>query len=284
MNVGIIIFSWKNPNKTKNAKEKLLKIKHPKINFKVICVYNGIGESYVNENGNLIEIGFVKHVGFGLSSKKVFDLYSNDFDYFIRNDNDFLIHKFEMIYSMLDYISIKKDIGILTCKILHTDRSLNCGAIKYNFYGLKSKIFDSKTIIDTDTFLGAFFIVSTKSLKTIGRFFDPEIILFGEELELSLALKRSGFRVVYYPKAIGTHECGATINKSYSMYDILEHTNQYYIFSKYFNIFSRLSFIFFQAVRLLKNINLFNFMLFIRLIKKQKVSIEEWNKFLDEIK
>ena len=282
--IALIIFSWKNSKQTENTFKNLLKFSSKNYKTKVICIYNDIKKDFKEESSNYIKIGFKEHIGLGKASQFIYDLYSDNFDYFVRYDNDFSLKKPSMLFEMIDYMENDNTIGALTCRLLLKDGKLNYGAVKYSYFGGRSFLFDSEKIVETDSFLGAFFIVSTNSLKKIKRFFDPSIILFGEELELSLALKNSGYRVIYYPKCEGIHKCAVTIDQSRAIYTVLKHTNQYYIISKYFGIINRFVFVFFQFLRTIKNLNLFNINLFFRILFLKRVSISEWNRELNEIK
>jgi GT2 family glycosyltransferase len=279
-----VLFSWKDSEKTQQKKEDLVSyLKDGFINH-LYLVYTDVDENSVNEYENITEIRFSDHPGFGLTSKKVYDLAKSRFiDFLIRIDNDFHLDNPQMINSCCKYLLQNPTVGIVTGRLRLKDNSLNYASVRYNYFGGKAEKNESETPIKTDSFLGAFFVVSMASLSNFDRFFDPNIILFGEELELALCLKSNNLESVYLPSISGVHECSGTMIENKNIYTKLKYLNHVYILTKYKNKLNLVIYLIRTLIRFILKFDLFYIKIWLRMLRKKYVTKLEWNESLKNL-
>ena len=167
-----------------------------------------------------------------------------------------------------------------TGRLFYPDGGINYSGVKYNYYGGKPRLFDGLSPEPTDTFLGAFAVFKTSSLRELGRWFDPNIILFGEELEVSLALQSLGKDIIYFPSVEGVHRCNGSINSQKFIYTELQFINQYYIFRRYRNFIERNCWLIRSLITLGYRERFNGLKLFYKMIKGDRISLSMWHEFL----
>jgi hypothetical protein len=68
---------------------------------------------------------------------------------------------------------------------------------------------DPARTLDVDAVSGSFLMVRREALERAG-YMDERYFLYGEDIDFCVAVKRAGFRVVYYPEAVVMHHKGAS--------------------------------------------------------------------------
>jgi GT2 family glycosyltransferase len=134
---------------------------------------------------------------------------------------------------MYNFMQENKDIGLSTCPLYLPDKSLD-KACRRNFPTIKSalgKIFflsristkfegynidiDNRTQTDIDACSGAFMFARSEIFKGDKHhkkvsFFDEDFWAMGEDLDLCYRIKKSGWRITFYPKTSILHYKGAS--------------------------------------------------------------------------
>lgn len=283
-NLAIFIFSWKMTDATHRVLAQLKSVQLRNISIRIYVLVNDAGVEKKMLSDNVITLKFDKHIGIGKSSYLAYNEVKDWADLIMRYDNDFELHDYRSIKSLVDLLLSKHDAGAITCKLLYPDGNLNYARIKYSKYGGVMKMEDSFATTTSDTFLGAFVILKVEALKTLGRMFDPEIILFGEELELSLALKANGYSLLYEPSVIGTHKTKAVIKEGVPLYEKLAFENQLYILRKHHGWANSTIFYIRSILINLKKGNWHGIKMNLScFFKKERISITEWNEELAKI-
>lgn len=173
-----------------------------------------------------------ENIGFSKANNKVINMCSNQYILLLNPDT---IVQGSAISDCLSYMKGKSDIGVLGCKVLNKDgtlqlacrRSIPTPDIAFaRLIGL-SKLFpnskrlakynltyiDEDEITDVDAVSGAFMMVRRSVVDEIG-LLDERFFMFGEELDWCFRFKKAGYRVVYYPQAQIIHLKGESIKSN----------------------------------------------------------------------
>ena len=135
---------------------------------------------------------------------------------------------------LLDFIQTNPTIGIVGPKVLNIDGSFQLACrrsfpspmasffrltyLSYLFpknkYVAKYNLtyMDQNQICEVDSISGASMLIRKDVLDKIG-FFDENIFMFGEDIDLCWRAKLAGFKVFYYPRATIYHVHGASSKK-----------------------------------------------------------------------
>ncbi len=118
----------------------------------------------------------------------------------------------------LKYMDEHEDVGIMGCKVLLPDGSLDqasrrkfpnpwnsflrlFGFKKFSDYNIDSPI-DQE--MEVDAVMGAYLLIRKSVIDQVG-LLDEEYFMYGEDLDWCWRVKEAGYKVVYYPKAEITH-------------------------------------------------------------------------------
>ncbi len=125
-----------------------------------------------------------------------------------------------ILNDIVTYMDKNDDIGLLTCKLLNKDSSLqNAQRRFYNLQTMFVRRFpiyrelmkkslinkrhlyyyqDKGKIFYPDWILGAFMLIKREVINTIG-FFDERFILYFEDVDYCRRIWKNGYKIVYYP-------------------------------------------------------------------------------------
>jgi GT2 family glycosyltransferase len=81
------------------------------------------------------------------------------------------------------------------------------------FSGYYSGHIPEKKTASIEVLSGAFFMISNKMLKRIGGF-DPDYFMYGEDIDLSYRVKKTGFKNYYFPEVSILHFKGESTSKN----------------------------------------------------------------------
>ena len=137
--------------------------------------------------------------------------------YILLLNSDTLVHK-GTLKRCIEYFEKNENIGALTCKLVLPDGSLDKDArrrfptpwMSFKRLFLKNgkeywyEDISPELTHEVDAIQGAFFLTSKKILDQVG-WLDEKLIFDGEDLDLSFQIKKSGYKIVYYPEASITH-------------------------------------------------------------------------------
>ena len=269
---------------TRKVVSQLQGIKLKDISVQIFVLVNDAGIDGKMRNNNVTTFTFKEHIGIGQSSYIAYNEVKDWADVIMRYDNDFEIRDPNAIEYLIDLLLSRDEAGAITCKLLYPNGDLNYARTKYSKYGGSMLMLDSPETTISDTFLGAFVILKAKALTQLGRMFDPEIILFGEELELSLALKAEGYYLLYEPSVVGVHKTKAYIKEGVPLYERLAFENQLYVLSKHYG-WTNSAIFFIRGVLInLKKSNWDGIKMNIKcFLRREKTSIRQWNEGLAKI-
>ncbi|MGI6278860.1 MAG: glycosyltransferase family 2 protein [Patescibacteria group bacterium] len=135
------------------------------------------------------------------------------------------------LYKTINYLAQHEDVGLITCRVELADGSLQKECHRgfptpwrafCHFSGLgkifpNSRIFSSyflghlpkNTVHEIDACVGAFMMTKKEVGNKIG-WWDEDFFWYGEDLDFCYRVKRSGLKVIFYPKVKITHYQGAS--------------------------------------------------------------------------
>lgn len=160
-----------------------------------------------------------KNIGFGKAHNQV--LRDLETEYVLLLNPDCILEK-GVINRLLEYYEDHTDTGVITCKILLPDGTVDLTAHRglptpwaslLYFFGDHSKYHltnrDLKNPHEVDSISGAFFLTKKEVLRKSG-LFDENFFLYGEDIDLCVRIKKAGFKVIYYPLVNITHFKGVS--------------------------------------------------------------------------
>jgi len=158
-----------------------------------------------------------KNLGFGTACNRAAQKAKHPYFFFVNPDT--LVSK-DTFASLLNYISDKPDAGVVGCRILNGDGSLQWAcrrsfpspmAAVYKTLGLASLFPKSRTFgaynltyLDpeheeiVDAVSGSFFCVRREVYESIGGF-DEDFFLYGEDLDICYRIQQAGRKNFYFP-------------------------------------------------------------------------------------
>lgn len=216
---------------------------------------------YINTIKQFYEVEyyfFDHHPGFAQSFNKAYERLGNEFKYIMRLDNDLFLYK-DSFKKMISFLENNEEVAVLGPKIYdgYNPRLINAASIKINWLGLKNKIIDSFTPVESDTLLGACMLFRKSVLNKIGRVFNEKYMLFAEEGEICQEIKKLGYKVFYFPDAIGWHFYGkfSSMVKDLSVYLSVRNNVMFYVTYSRFKVLSVIIQFLLVLKRFIKNKN-----------------------------
>lgn len=134
----------------------------------------------------------------------------------------------------IGYMDVSKNIGVLGCKVVLKDGSLD-HACKRGFPTPEASLFyilklhkffpkvekfnqydlgclDEDKVSEVDSLMGAFMILRREVIEKVG-LLDEQFFMYGEDIDWCYRIKQAGWQVVYYPEAKIIHYKGASSRK-----------------------------------------------------------------------
>ncbi len=167
--------------------------------------------------------------------------------YFLILNDDTIIRD-ESLKKMVDFMEVSPDVGILGCKILNPDGSLqwSCGkSFSHRFEHfrtgvlrsflpfIKDQRFDRAQEVSWVT--GACLLVRSRAFRQVG-LFDENIIIYYEDGDWCWRMIKAGWKVVFLPDAEIIHYVGKTREKNLSRDLNIIYQSRYYFFRKHYSM------------------------------------------------
>ena len=191
------------------------------IEHQVIVLDNGspepLPQALLREYSQVEWIHSDRNLGFGSACNRAAKQARHPLLFFVNPDT--LVSR-DTFRSLLQYIEKKDDAGVVGCRILNGDGSLQWAcrrsfpspmAAIYKTLGLaslfpKSRIFGAYNLTyldpdseeEVDAVSGSFFCVRATVYEQVGGF-DEDFFLYGEDLDICYRVQQAGFHNYYYP-------------------------------------------------------------------------------------
>lgn len=165
----------------------------------------------------------------------------------VLNDDTVMLDN--AIKKMVDYMETSPRVGILGCKILNADRSLqwSCGSsYSHKFEYFKAGVLNAlvpflprrhfRSTKEVSWVAGACFMVRAQAVSNTGPF-DENIIIYYDDTDLCYRMIKAGWKVVFYPDAEIIHYHGQTRKKHFARDLFIIYQSRLYFFSKHYSRF-----------------------------------------------
>ena len=230
MDLSIIIVNWNTSSILKDCLESLFKQTYG-ISFEVIVVDNGSSDDSVlmvkNIFNSVILIQNRENRGFAAANNQGIRIAQGRYILFLNSDTIVLNGA---IQRTLKYADLHDDIGVVGCRVLNSDGTLQPTCFMYpsalnlliattylNKLFPKSRLFgrekmtwwDRSSVRDVDVVTGCFMLVRTEIVKLIGGF-DEKYFLYGEETDFCFRAANIGKKLSFTPDAEIIHLGGGS--------------------------------------------------------------------------
>jgi GT2 family glycosyltransferase len=157
---------------------------------------------------NINNVGFGRANNIGAAQCKT--------DYILFLNSDVVVFEDTISYSVRE-LKKNMDLGILGCKLLNEDGSLQKSTYTYigdhmellQYNILINRYCKSKGYLNIKAVMGAFLLIPTQIFEKVGGF-DPDFFMYCEELDLCNRISKLDYSVIYYTGAIAIHSSGAS--------------------------------------------------------------------------
>ena len=182
---------------TANCIESVIKCNYP--NYEIILVDNESDISKVSifmSRENIKTILNPKNEGFSKANNQGIEYaLKNNFDYILLLNNDTVINN-NLIDVLIKTIQVKKVYAVQPLILNHDGRKIWNGGGKINYFigtfSSSKKAYDSFKLIEW--FTGCCCLFDSKLFKDIGKF-DERFFAYYEDVDLSLRIKQSGYKI-----------------------------------------------------------------------------------------
>ena len=243
MDLSIIIVNYRTYELTKQTISSVLGSVHD-IDYEILLVDNascdGSMELLMDDFKNYSFIHFIQNesnAGFAVANNMAFNNAKGE--YTLLLNSDVVVHE-DTVNECLKYIKSHENIGILGCKVVLPDGSLDKACrrsfptFEVSFYRMSglSKLFpnspkfnrynlsylDENGSYYLDCVVGAFMLINSDVMNKCGGL-DESYFMYGEDIDLCYKVKELGYDVFYYGKYSITHYKGASGKNKRLLYE-----------------------------------------------------------------
>lgn len=257
MDLSIIVVNYQTYDLTKQTIESILRRDHP-FSYEIFLVDNAscdgslerLKEHFSNEikQGTIKFIENKKNMGFAHANNQA--IKEADSRYVLLLNSDTVVLD-DCLERCIDYMEKDSSIGVLGCKVLLPDgtldkacrRSFPTVAVSFCRMTGLSRIFpknkrfgrynltylDENETYEVECIVGAFMLVRSETIKDVG-LLDERFFMYGEDIDWCYRMKLKNWKVVYYSDAQILHYKGGSINKKEKPKIIYEFYRAMYIF------------------------------------------------------
>ena len=235
LKLSIIIVNY---NVKEFVKNLLISLEKALKNFtsEIIIIDNASSDGSVEDIKNKFPtiklIANKNNVGFGKANNQGLEIADGEYIVLLNPDT---IVKENTFKNLIDFIQEKPDVGMVTCKVLNPDGTLQL-ACRRSFPGPwtsftkvtglsklfpKSKLFarynltylNENEINEVDAVSGSFMMFKKNVYNKVGGF-DSRFFMYGEDLDLCYRVQSKGYKVYYVPTTEIIHYKGESTKRS----------------------------------------------------------------------
>jgi len=251
--ISIVIVNWNTRKLLKNCLQSIASVKTSR-DSEIIIVDNGSNDGSsemcrkVFPKVRLIENG--SNLGFGQANNQ--GILSSKAELVLLLNSDTIVLP-NSIEKMIEPMHKDSSIGVLGCRLIRPDGSYQPSSM--NYPNLKTVIVERLLLyklslklprtpveppyiesqIECDWVSGACMLIRKNALETAG-LFDPNIWMYGEEMELCYRIKAAGWKVAFHPDATIIHLGGESWKEQAYSPTLLKMTGLLFFFKKHFSI------------------------------------------------
>jgi GT2 family glycosyltransferase len=235
VDVSIIIVNWNTQLLLKNCIDSIID-QTRKISYEIIVVDNnssdGSPEMLKREyKDSVILIHNSQNRGFAAANNQAMKIAKGNFLLLLNSDTKVLDNAIEKSHA---YISAHSDVGLIGCKLLNGDNTLQYSCYNFNSiisaFMFKTKLIrkvklskrykyeglitsnDYNSDMDVDYVCGAYMMFRRDILSKVG-YLDESFFMYAEEADYCARIKKSGYRIVYFAGGKIIHFGGGSSKK-----------------------------------------------------------------------
>jgi len=219
--VAVIVVNWNRKDLTAETIESLLADGYP--NLQIIVVDNGSSDGsaeYLDKRFPRIrQIKYARNLGFALGNNQGIEVaLASNADYIFFLNNDATVNP-GAIHTLVELLEQKPEVGAVGPFIVYSKEpdkiwfggglvSLWSGAILH--LHIRQRFEPGKyQARPTEYITGCAFMARARLIKELGGF-DPEYLLYSEDVDLSLRFRKAGWSLWVTPEAIVKHQVSAS--------------------------------------------------------------------------
>lgn len=231
LDMSIIIVSWNTASITCDCIQSIYD-KASDVNYEIILVDNASDDDSVNRIKNKFPdvkiIENTENKGFATANNQGMAIAQGRY-YLLLNSDTILLEN--ALKKVIDYSDLHPEIGILGCKVLNADYSLQSTLFKYpslmqlllstiGFNRFKDSYFSGDRYPreiyeeenDVDVVAGCFMLVRRAAIDQVGMM-DEKFFMYAEEADWCCQIQNSGWKIRYAPVAEILHLIGKSSNQ-----------------------------------------------------------------------
>ncbi|SHH44130.1 hypothetical protein SAMN02745135_00815 [Caloranaerobacter azorensis DSM 13643] len=263
MDLSIIIVNYNTRELTRQTLQSIYKYNH-NLDFEVIVVDNNSSDDSINmikdEFPQVILIQNKENLGFSKANN--IGINKSKGKYILLLNSDTIIQR-DTLEIMVDFMETNKEVGAAGCKVVLPDGNLDkaCkrsfptprnafyNALKLDKLFPHNKKFGEYNLTylnedemhEVDSLVGAFMMVRREVIEEVG-LLDENFFMYGEDIDWCYRIKKSGWKIVYYPKTKIIHYKGGSSKKKNPKIIYEFYRAMYLFFEKHYkNKYSKLT-------------------------------------------
>lgn len=255
MDLSIIIVNYNTKELTKQTLQSIFKYNH-NLEYEVIVVDNASTDGSVNmirrEFPQVILIESKDNLGFSKANNIGIRKAKGRYILLLNSDTVLEDNTLEI---MLEFMDSNPDVGAAGCKVVLPDGSLDkaCkrsfptplnalyNALKldrlfpYNkkFGEYNLTYLNENQVHEVDCLVGAFMMVRRETIEEVG-LLDEDFFMYGEDIDWCYRIKKSGWKIVYYPETGIIHYKGGSSKKKNPKLIYEFHRAMYLFYKKHY--------------------------------------------------
>lgn len=235
--VSIVMLNYNTENYTIQALESMKVTNYN--NYEIILIDNGSEEKSRTKLKQFLEKFELKNrliykeispnQGFsGGCNIGIYEALKNNTEYVLLLSNDIKIIQNDWLKLFVETAEIHKNVGIVGCKLIYSDGTLQHAGGKINFlkpyFTIHIGIHDNpekeiyNKVIDVDYVTGAAVLIKTEIIKQLNGFEDLFLPMYYEDADLCIRAKKLGYTIKYTPYVTIIHFESSTTKKATSVY------------------------------------------------------------------
>lgn len=218
--ISVVMVHWNAGSRTVNALRRMRKWDYPLDRFDIVVWDEGSFDGSAGPTERAIRalaaqgmrVGYRRsetHPGVTRALNLGLALTDPGSKYVLRLDNDVELEP-DAMTKLVDFLERHDAAGAVAPKVMYHDERNRLNGGPYWIDPWRGTwMGDGTGAVACDCVLCMVFLVRRKAIREIGRWFDPELILFHEEPEFYWQLRRLGYRTYWLGDALAYHEAGS---------------------------------------------------------------------------
>ena len=221
--LSVIIINYNTKILTQNCIDSICLNTPNDFEYEILVVDNSSDEKQIFPSSSAVKVIRANNLGFGHACNTGANEANGDVLLMLNSDTLITDDSLARAYN---YLVSHEDIGILGAKLILEDKTMDHGSKRgfptpsaslYYMLGLDKRFPDNpkfgqyrlnylseNEINEVDCVSGAFMMIKTPLYEKLGGF-DTDYFMYGEDIDICFRAKKTGAKVLFYPKATAIH-------------------------------------------------------------------------------